>query len=211
MTLITSSELATTLKVSKARVSQYVSEGKLGGCYSGDGRARRFDLGKVAIALGRQLHPGQMLGNGAATRRVLADLPLMDEGDDDASIVKTSARDGGALTSGDPSRYELAKIQKAEEEARKLRRQNAEAEGLYTLSAEVALQTARLIGQEIAEFETVLRDGARRVADKLGVDFKVVRQLLVEEWRAKRAGRAVQLEAAAEIAELSEIERAGDI
>ena len=54
---LNTTELAARLAVSKARVSQYVSEGKLDGCYVGEGRARRFDLDKVATALGRRLHP----------------------------------------------------------------------------------------------------------------------------------------------------------
>lgn len=210
MSLVNASELAKALGVSKPRVSQYVSLGKLLGCYAGEGRARRFDLGKVAVALGRQLDPGQMLGNGAATRKAIAALPV-DDDEDEAPVSPAAPRDGGALGSGDPSRYELAKIQKAEEEARRLRRQNAEAEGRYVLTSEVELQVARLIGQEIAEFEAVLRDGARRVADKFGVDFKVVRQLLVEEWRNHRAGRSLQLAEEGEAVVISEAERERDI
>ena len=71
MTLLNSGDLAKALNVSKGRVSQYVSEGKLAGCFTGDGRARRFDLGKAATALGRQLDPGQMMGNGAGTRAAI--------------------------------------------------------------------------------------------------------------------------------------------
>ncbi len=210
MTLLTSSQLAETLKVSRARVSQYVSEGKLVGCFNGDGRLRRFDLSKVATALGRQLHPGQMLGNGAETRRVLAQLPLDDE-DDDLPAAPKAQKESSVLTPKDPDRYEMARIQKAEEETRRLRRQNAEAEGLFVMTSEVERQMAQMLSQEIAEFEAVLRDGARRVADKLGQDFKVVRQILVDEWRQHRAGRSTALAEIAETAVLTDAERQGDI
>ena len=53
-------QLATELGITKGRVSQYVSEGKLDGCFTGDGRARRFDVGKVRAALDQRLDPGQM-------------------------------------------------------------------------------------------------------------------------------------------------------
>ncbi|PKP67930.1 MAG: hypothetical protein CVT83_07585, partial [Alphaproteobacteria bacterium HGW-Alphaproteobacteria-5] len=157
--------------LSRARISQYVSEGKLDGCYSGEGRARRFDPGAVAKALGRRLDVAQMLGNGAETKRALA--TLQERGQDTpAPAPKSRQIDGGELVEKDPDRYELARTQKTEEEARKLRRLNAEAEGTFLLASEVERQIARQMAQEIAEFETVLRDGARRVADKLGVDFK---------------------------------------
>lgn len=214
MAMINSTQLATELGVSKARVSQYVSEGKLAGCYTGEGRSRRFDLAKCAAALGKRLDPGQMMGNGSATKAALSKIQS-----DDAPRAKPlteprrqSGSGAEAITGTDPDRYELARIQKAEEEARKLRRQNAEAEGHYILASEAAQMTTKLIAQEIAEFETaVIRDGSRMVADKLGVDFKTVRQIMVEAWRGHRAGRAEALTAQADAAELTEIEDAENI
>lgn len=216
MTLLTSGDLAKALNVSKGRVSQYVSGGKLNGCFTGDGRSRRFDLDKVATALGRTLHPGQMLGNGAETRKAIATIqtaPIAVEDDEDAPQLLTprAPREGGPLDGRDPDRYELARTQKAEEEARRLRRMNAEAEGTYVLAAEVERQVARMLAQEIAEFEGVLRDGARRQADKLGVDFKAARQILMDQWRQHRATRTTALESQAVGAGASDEEVAGDI
>lgn len=232
MTLLNSGDLAKALNVSKGRVSQYVSEGKLAGCYSGDGRARRFDLAKAAAALGRQLHPGQMMGNGAQTRAAIrtvvttteprpgegqlgrmvgVDVGLDGDDDDEAIIPAKPLREGGALGNRDTDRYELARIQKVEEEARRLRRQNAEAEGIYVLASEVERQVARMLSQEIAEVESVLRDGSRRVADTLGVDFKKVRQLMLEQWRSHRAKRTEVLQGQADAAEMSPDEVTGNI
>lgn len=111
----------------------------------------------------------------------------------------------------DPSRYELARAEKVEQEARRLRRENLREEGTYVLASEVTRQIERQMTQEIAEFETVLRDGARRVADRLGVDFKETRALLVQVWRDHRAARADTLEAAAAEAEMTADETAADI
>lgn len=210
MSQLTTTELAQRLTVSKGRVSQWVSEGKLDGCYQGDGRSRRFDLEKCATALGRVLDKGQMLGNGVQTRKAIrqikaeAELPI-------APVAPDRTRRDGRLDDADPDRLELAKIATAEENLRRLRRDNELVEGHYVLAEEAQRQMTRLIAQEIAEIETVLRDAARVVADKLGVEFKVVRQLLVVTWREHRAGRVAVLTEAAEAAEMTEAETAADI
>lgn len=210
--MITASELAGKLNLSRARISQYVSEGKLEGCFHGDGRNRRFDLGKVSLALQRGLDVGQMLGNGAATKEALRRITPRDDdaGVDAADDPPPPRRTDGALPARDPDRYELARAQKVEEEARLLRRRNQEAEGTMVLAAEAARQTTRLLAQEVAEFESVLRDGARRIADELGVDFKTARALLIEVWRAHRQARSDQLVQQAETAGLTGTERAED-
>jgi hypothetical protein len=212
MTQINASTLAQKLQVTPGRVSQYVAEGKLDGCYSGTGRARRFDLGKCVEALGRKLDRGQMLGNGAETRRAL-DAVQAGKGDTKAATAapKEPAAGASELPQKDPDRYEMARTQKAEEEARRLRRQNAEAEGTYVLASEVERQVAKVMAQEIAEVDSVLREGARKVADSLGVDYKSVRQLLTETWRAHRSGRADVLEKFAQEASKTAAELNEDI
>ena len=58
---------------------------------------------------------------------------------------------------------------------------------------------------------TLLTLGARRVADNLGVDFKTVRQIMVEQWRTHRATRSAVLEDVAQAAMASDAEREQDI
>lgn len=205
--MATGSDLAKIFGVSKQRVHQWVKEGKLKGCFDGEGHFRRFDVAKCAEALGKRLDPGQLMGNGAATRAAIRDLAAASTGnlpDDHTASVE-------AKGSVDPDSFEAVRIQKTQEETRRLRRINAESEGRYVLATEAAQATTRLLGQEIAQFEMALRDGSRMVADKLGVDFKTVRQLMVEAWRGHRTERAADLEALAEGAELSEVEKAEDI
>jgi len=214
---VNAAELARRLGVSRARVSQYVSQGKLHGTYTGDGPHRRFDVAAAARQLGRVLHPGQMLGEGAATRQRLRELTA-GNGESDLRLpaprpapVDAGLRDGAELPRGDLDRYELARTQKAEEEARRLRRQNLEAEGTFVLAASVEAQVARLLAQEVAEMEGAIRDGARKVADELGVDFKRVRRLLTEVWRAHRATRAAALAGQAEAAGMADDEAGADV
>lgn len=207
-------QLAQRLGVSKARVSQYVSSGKLDGCFSGDGRLRTFDEAKVLAALGRALHPGQMMGNGAQTRANIRNLQGLSDAGTEVAPVRPQMADrnqDGVLPLTDADRYELARIQKAEEEARRLRRQNAAEEGLYVLASEVERNVARLLAQEVSEFETVLRDGARAVADAYGVDFRSVRKTLVDAWRDHRRGRTAELMAGADAASMTDAERDEDI
>jgi pyruvate/2-oxoglutarate dehydrogenase complex dihydrolipoamide acyltransferase (E2) component len=208
--MLSSSELAKTLGVSPGRVSQYVAAGRLEGCFSGSGRLRTFDLEKVAVALGKTLHPGQMMGNGAQTKASLKAIQSGPVPQREAAAAPVEARPAGAgateVPLRDPDRYDMARTQKAEEEARRLRRQNAEAEGRYVLASEVGQTVSRLMAQEVAEVETVLRDGARKIADQLGVDFKEVRTLLMGTWRDHRATRSSQLEMQSAAAGLSQAE-----
>lgn len=200
-------QLAEVLSLSKGRISQLVAAGTLDGCFSGEGRRRVFDPRKAAEALGKRLDPGQRLGNGAASEA--ARLALLA---DDARPGKVAPpKDGTRLAADDDDRYKLARTQKAEEEARRLRRANAEDEGRYVLAEAAAREMRRLAQAEIAAFETVIRDGARAIADELGVDFKTARAILRTSWRTYRAARAAELETGAAAAELSGPEAAANI
>lgn len=217
MSTLNTTDLAKELKLTKGRISQYVAQGKLEGCYSGDGRARRFKLDAVLHALGRKLDQGQMLGNGASTRKAIAALQSREDQDDEElpRATATPGRSSGAgateLEPNDSDRYELARTLKVEQEARRLLRNNAIEEGSLVLASEAARQTARLVAQEVSEFENALRDGARLVADKMGVDYKTVRQHLLTTWREHRAKRSLQLQDQAETAGLTDAEREADI
>lgn len=211
MSGLTTREVAERLGVTPARISQLKTSGQLDGAWTGEGRAIRYDLAKVAAKLNRELHPGQMLGNGRGTREAIRSVLSGEPDDAPRPAALAPYRDGSALAPGDLDRYELARVQKAEEEARRLRRQNQEAEGTLILASAVSLQVSRQIGQEVAEFETVLRDAARIVADRLGVDFRTVRQILIEEWRAHRGRRTATLTATADAAAMTPEEAAADI
>lgn len=206
MPALNATELAARLDVSKARISQYVSEGKLAGCYAGEGRARRFDLEKVAAALGRNLDLGQMGGNGRDTRRAIR---MIAEGGADREAAPVP-RDGSALLANDPDRYELAKIESAEQDARRKRRDNERDEGNWVLAEEVRRQSARALAREMGQVEQVLRDGARAIADGLGVDYRSARKILIDTWRDYRKHRSDALSAEAESARMTEDETAAD-
>lgn len=207
---INATQLASKLDLSTARISQLVSEGKLEGCYVGSGRARRFDLGRVAEALGKRLDLGQMSGNGRGTRRALRSLadeaPPAEGSAAAASAPPRQRNTDGAMDPRDPDRLELATILIKEEEARRRRRDNAKDEGVWVLAEEVERQTARALSQEIGRFELALRDGARALADRMGVDYRTVRAVLMETWREHRGARSTQLASDAGDARMSDAE-----
>lgn len=208
MSNLSTTDLAAALDLSKGRISQYVSEGKLEGCYQGDGRSRRFDLNRVKEALGRNLDPAQMLGNGMKTRRILRK-PETESRAIGGEIPKD--RRDGKLADGDSDSAELANLAIKQETLRKMRRDNAVIEGQFVLASDVERQVTLVIAQEVAEFEQVLRDGARAIADKLGVEFKAARKILTDLWREHRNGRLAVLDMQAEEAALSDAEKAADI
>ena len=199
-------QLATELGISKGRVSQYVSEGKLDGCFTGDGRARRFDVGKVRAALDQRLDPGQMLGNGASTkRRIRTALP------DVVPVEQPPVSEEDSPPAEAPmSRYELARTLNAEEAARKSRRENLLAEGSLVLAESAGREAARALSRELAQVEDLLRRGARVIADDLGVDFKAARKILLDLWREHRTLRAEALGQKAAVADLDDSESEAD-
>lgn len=212
------SELAGALGLSKGRISQLVAGGDLEGCYRGVGRDRVFDLEACARALKKNLDPGQMLGNGADTKRRLNELtrasapgfelPLFPP---TRSSAPAAQAEGGELGANDPDRYELARTATAEQNLRTLLLKNGREEGLYVLSSEVTREVARAIAQEVREVETFIGDAARALADRLGVDFKEARQILREGWRAHRGNRAAVLTEQADAAEMTAAEIEADI
>lgn len=205
MSGLTTTQLAERLDLTKGRISQLVKSGQLDGCYHGEGRNRRFDLGKAAEKLKRNLDPGQMLGNGAKTKKQIEAALSGAAPDPKAS---TGAR---LIDDADISRYELARIQNAEEDLRRKRRESAAAEGSMVLVSEVQQQIGRIMAQEIAEFEALMREAAIVVADTYGLDARAVRQVLLDEWRTHRVSRRDALKDEVKAAELSEAERAADI
>lgn len=211
MQTLNATELAARLNLSKGRISQLVSEGRLEGCFSGDGRSRRYDPEMVALKLKGSLDQGQMLGNGAATSKAISDVLAGGSGETPAQKPASGKSSDGALPESDDDGYRMARQAKLSEEVRRIRRQNELDEGTMVLASEVERQVEKVLGQEIAQVEEMLRTGARAVADKFGVDFRAVRQILLEVWRAQRQVRSVGLDEQADAAEMSDAEKAADI
>lgn len=204
MSGVTASELAAELGLSKGRISQMVTT-TFKGCHSGEGRQRRFDLEKSKAAYLGRTDPAQMLGNGAKTVEKIgsnagtgsAELEDLDALSPEADAVRIATQ---------------SKAISAREAARRDLRRSAEENGTYVLASSVTHEVARQVGRLAGEVETiVLRDGARRVADELGVPFGEVRQILRDVWRAHRRRAAAKAGSEADAAELTAEENVADI
>lgn len=211
MQTLNATELAARLNLSKGRISQLASDGRLDGCFTGDGRARRYDPEMVAQKLKGSLDQGQMLGNGASTRQAISDVLAGSAIEAPAQKPASGKPTDGVLPESDDDGYRLARQAKLSEEVRRIRRQNELDEGSMVLASEVERMVEKVLGQEIAQVEEMLRTGARAVADKLGVDFRAVRQILLGVWRAQRQVRSGGLDEQADAAEMSDAEKAADI
>lgn len=189
------SEIATELNVSRARVSQWTSDGTLDGAFTGQGRNRRYDLDKVKRALNQQLDPGQSLGHGAYR----------------AAATQTTQPKQPSEASHDNSRYQDAKTLLVEEQVRARQRDNALADGTFALVAEVTRQMQNQMAAEVAGFDAMLTDAARAVADELHVNAAEVLKILRDTWRTHRGGRQSAKLTEADAAQMTEAEQEADI
>jgi excisionase family DNA binding protein len=202
MTELNTTELAVRLGVSKGRVSQWVSEGKLRGCFTGDGRNRRFNLEAVGVALGKTIDIAQGLGNGRKTLQAISAEEIA------ADELTGDELDG--LTNAQKARYDAARTMLVEERARAARYDNSQREGTLLLAAEVERQVIAQIGQEMAAFESYIRAAAKVVADANNLSPRAVRQQLLQVWRQHRGERATGAEARAAKAKATTAEKAAD-
>lgn len=203
MSGLSTTELAEEFGVSKGRVSQWVKEGKLRGCFYGDGRNRRFDLNACAIALGRNLDTAQALGNGRKTLNAIGSIedpvPHIDD-EDDAESISDSVK----------ARYDLARTMRIEEQARAARYQNGLLDGSLVLASEVERNVMAQLGQEIAAFENVIRRCSQAVADEYGLKGSEVRKVMLDVWRSHRKDRSDKANARASKATATQTEKDAD-
>lgn len=201
---ITTTQLADKMNLSKGRISQLVKQGVFDGCFKGEGRARRFDLAKCLNAYGDKTDIRQGTGNAGKTRAAVEGLQTgMDlEGLDPRDLPG----DQRPTSDSASRRLNEARAQKAELEVQKLVRIEREEEGAWVRADEVAQVSKRLMSQELAKFEALLKDMARLVADKNALNFKEVRADMMKVFRDARTARAETLR---EVAEEAAIENTG--
>lgn len=200
---LNTTELAARLGVSKGRVSQWVTEGKLRGAFTGDGRNRRFDLDKVNIALGRTLDVAQGLGNGRKTLTAIGAIeapPPADDADDDTTGMDVDVK----------RQYDIARAMQKTEQARAARYENDQRDGTLVLASEVQAQVLAQIGQELAQIDSFIRQASATLAEALGAQRQQVRAILLAEWRRHRGERAAAAAMRADAAKASPAERAAD-
>jgi hypothetical protein len=171
--------------------------------YTGDGKARRFDLDAVRIALNRTLDVAQGLGNGRKTMVAIGAIsapPPIDDGDDDTAGMDSDIK----------RRYDLGRAMRIEEQARAARYDNDQRQGSLVLAAEVQAQVLAQIGQELAQIESFIRQASATLAEALGAQRQQVRSILLAEWRRHRGERAAAAAMRADAAKPTPAEKAAD-
>lgn len=187
----TAKELAGALSVSKSRVSQMVAEGKLAGCFTGEGRQRRFDPVKAARALNMTTDFGQSLGNGSAGRAARAEI---------LGGTPPDAKPDTVLPRHDPDTAALLQEQIKAEDLKTKRRRNAQEDGTAILASAAAAQITAAIAQINADIAQMLNQAARTIADEFDVDFSAAKATLKRvhrEHREKQAALAAKRAGAA--------------
>jgi hypothetical protein len=193
----TKAEFAAMIRVSPGRVSQLISEGKLGASeLQGEGRSAKIKVSEALAALKLRLDMSQMTGNGSGTRLEAPapkqpDLPEQPQSDAD----KVEAR------------FKLAKLEQQEAINRRIAEEEKARTGVYVLAADAKAEASKLAGQLLQAFEGGLTDMAsalaaeyqlpqRDVVHMMRKQFAEVRAKIAEKLRRQADDQPTQIEIA---------------
>ena len=170
--VVTKSEFATLTKVTPGRVSQWISEGKLGAAeLEGEGRSAKIRVPAALAALKLRLDGGQRLGNGLETNLgpvapvKPAELPVNDI----------------------DQRYKQAKLEQQEAVNRKIREEELARAGIYMLAEDAKSEMAKLAGQMLQSVEGGLVDMAQGLAAQYQLPQRDVVHFMRAQFRDVRA------------------------
>jgi len=168
---VTKGQLAAIAGVSPGRVSQWISEGKIhGDALIGEGRSAQINLDVAREQLGITLDFVQR---------------------DAQALAKPAA--AAPTVTPQQQRLHDVKVETAEIELNRLKRQELEAQGLYVRTAEARQAWGRELADLISGIEQDLPDWGLRIERELSVDHKRATSLLRQlfrEFRTKRADLA---------------------
>jgi len=148
--LETKSAFAARLGVSKARVSQWITEGKIGPDeMDGEGRSAMIKVDQAIAKLKLRIDPGQRVGNGIATRLAPA-------------TAEAPTTEGDHLD----LRLKHARLQAAEAQNRKLQEDEKYRKGIYVLAGDASAEATHIAVNIIQAFEGGLPGLASEIASK---------------------------------------------
>jgi hypothetical protein len=194
----TKAEFAALIRVSPGRVSQLISEGKLGASeMQGVGRSAKIKVPEALAALKLRLDMSQMVGNGSSTR---LDVP---------EIKRVEASTPSPATAADlvEMRFKQAKLEQQEAVNRKIAEEEKYRNGLYMLTTEAKAEQAKLAAQLLQSFEGGLTEMAsalaaeyklpqRDVVHMMRNQFREVRQKIAERLQREAAENAKHIDIA---------------
>ena len=172
MQLLSKSAFAREIGVSPGRITQMISEGKIGAdALEGQGVHAQIRVDVARRQIGDRTDLGQRFGNGIDTRLEAAIAPANDR-DETAEAIKTEKLLGLQLAN------------------RRLREEALARQGLYTRTDQVAGAMNKLAANLIGVFEGSLSDLAQAVAARFQLPARDVLHVLRGELREIRAKAA---------------------
>ncbi len=176
--------------VTPARVSQWLSEGKLtSDALIGEGRRAKINVAVAVEQLKARLDASQRFGlNGLATRLssplaiTPAQLPF-----ETSSEADQGDTDGGAeIDNSVMKRIQEQKLRQAELQTARLEEQDRVARGIYVRAADVEAEITKIGTELLSAMEGSLHDIAAAVSGKFGIPVRDARAVLNKSFRALR-------------------------
>lgn len=175
------SEFARDMAVSAARVSQWLSEGKITGeAIEGEGRGARIRPDIARRQLRERLHVDQRLGLNGLSTRLGAERGEPEPAEDSVE-----------------AKIKAEKLFQVQLQTERLLEERRLARGHYVRAAEAREEMTRLAAKLLAGFEGLIPSFAAAVAEKLGAPNRDILHALREAFRAERAAIAAHYAAAA--------------
>ena len=173
--VVSKGEFAKLINVTPGRVSQMISEGKIGpDALEGQGRNAKIRVGLARRQIGVRTDPGQRLGNGLKT-------DLSPAGDDDEPLPRLSSESDNLDLQIKRERLEREKRANRKDREEELARQ-----GRYLNAVTARAEMARLAGGMMKVFEGAIPDLAAALAAEFEVPQRDVTHLLRREFRKVR-------------------------
>ncbi len=183
MLTMTKADFARECGVSQARVSQWITEGKIGPeCLVGEGRTAKVNVELAKQQVGLRRDPGQSLGNGIGTR--LFDQPATPTATPPAF---RSDRDDVA------QRIQEERLEAEQRKNRIAAREELVEQGRLVPAVEMRAQLIRVAKQVDEENGAMLADFAAAIASKFGLPSRDVLHLLRGVRNEKKALAAERL------------------
>lgn len=167
-------EFAALIGVSAARVSQYISEGKIGpDALVGKGRGARILVDVARRQIGARRDPSQSLGNGLMTRlEEPAAPPMSPVGEPPLRVDSLDEQ------------FKREKLRGAQIANRKAAEEEESRKGRFTETADVRREMGRLAASMVQAFDGSLAEMAADVAGQFGMPARDVEHVLRLRFRA---------------------------
>lgn len=189
-TLMTSADFARAVGVTRGRVSQWKSEGKISeAALVQDGERVMIDAERACQDLGRTLDLSQMTGNGLRTRLDI-DPPAGAESERPAPAESAEQRLA--------DRFQAEKLREIEFRNRAAAKREAEEAGLYVRATHHRQAVAKVTTLILRELETAVPEMASALAGRFELQIKDVSRELAGQLRGVRGKIERELRRAAE-------------